>query len=74
MGSRREGGAEGHLAAATKLVGSSEIGKALLVNVVNENETNWTHFHSIMHPAQVKRSEVQRNTCAKPPNLLSDRF
>lgn len=39
------------------------IDKALLINVVNENETNWTHFHLIMYPAQVKRSEVLRNTC-----------
>lgn len=48
------------------------IDKALLINVVNENETNWTHFHLIMYPAQVKRSEVQRNMCAtsKPVGLL----
>lgn len=46
------------------------------INVVNENETNWTRFCLIMHPAQVKRSEVQKNTCAtsKPvgPQLLID--
>lgn len=27
-----------------------------LMNVVNENETKWTHFRLIIHPAQVKRS------------------
>lgn len=43
-----------------------------LINVVNENETNWTHFHLITHPAQVKRSEVLRNKPAtsKPVGLL----
>lgn len=48
------------------------IGTALLINVVNENETNWPRFHLIMYPAQVKRSEVQRSTCAtsKPVGLL----
>lgn len=45
------------------------------INVVNENETNWTRFCLIMHPAQVKRSEVQKNTCATskpvgPPFLI----
>lgn len=49
--------------AATKpplLVGVRNRHSALLINVVNENETNWTRFHLIMDPAQVKRSEVQR--------------
>lgn len=63
VGSRREGWAEGRLAAATKLpllVGVRNWHSALLINVVNENETNWTRFHLIMYPAQVKRSEVRR--------------
>lgn len=48
------------------------IDKVLLINVVNEKETNWTHFDLIMYPVQVKRSEVQRNTYAtsKPVGLL----
>lgn len=29
-----------------------------LINVVNENETKWTHFRLIIHPAQVERSGV----------------
>lgn len=42
-----------------------------LINVVNENETKWTHFHLIIHPAQVRRSGVQEGTRAssKPVGL-----
>lgn len=32
--------------------------KVQLINVVNENETKWTHFRLIIHPTQVKRSGV----------------
>lgn len=32
--------------------------KVQLINVVNENETKWTHFRLIIHPAQVERSGV----------------
>lgn len=42
-----------------------------LINVVNENETKWTHFRLIIHPAQVKRSGVYESVCAgsKPVGL-----
>lgn len=73
MRDRAEGwaeGASGHSNKAGVAAGSSESTRR--INDVNENETNWTHFCLIMHPAQVKRSEVQRNTCAtsKPVGLL----
>lgn len=63
-------GASGYGNKAGVAAGSSESTRR--INVVNENETNCTHFCLIMHPAQVKRSEVQRNTCAtsKPVGLL----
>lgn len=34
------------------------------INVVNENETKWTYFRLIIHPAQVERSGVQEGTSA----------
>lgn len=37
--------------------------KVQLINVVNENETKWTHFRLIIHPAQVKRSGVREGMC-----------
>lgn len=41
-----------------------QVYKVQLINVVNENETKWTHFRLIIHPAQVKRSGVYESMCA----------
>lgn len=43
-----------------------------LINVVNENETKWTYFCLIIHPAWVKRSGVQEGMCtsSKPVGLV----
>lgn len=67
----RDGGAAAATAAAMA-GGSFQVYKVRLINVVNENETKWTHFRLITHPAQVQRSGVQESMRArsKPVGLL----
>lgn len=75
VGSRSEGWAEGRLACSNKAAaagGTFAIDtRRSLINVVNENETNWTHFHLIMYPAQVKKVRgTERKHARNLPNLL----
>lgn len=51
--------------AAAVAGGSFQVYKVRLISVVNENETKWTHFRLITHPAQVQRSGVQESMRAR---------